>query len=92
MKVHGSSSEGSTRHSKSEGPTRASPSALAEEGRDTELVTVLRRLSDRVEKEMLGGELRPIAVAVAVPPLLDVQGTDGDDATELVARRYPVGS
>ena len=56
------------------------------------LAPTLRRLSDRVEKEMLGGELRPIAAAVAVPPLLDVQGTDGDDAIELVARRYPVGS
>ena len=55
-------------------------------GETTELVTVLRRLSDRVEKEMLGGELRPIAAAVAVPPLLDVHSTDGDDATELVAR------
>ena len=59
---------------------------LHEEGGDTELVTVLRRLSDRVEKEMLGGELKPIAAAVAVPPLLDVHSTDGDDATELVAR------
>ena len=58
------------------------------EGREnTELVAILGTLADRVEQETLGGGLRPIAAAVAVPRLLDVQqGTDGDDVTELVER------
>ena len=58
------------------------------EGRgNTELVAILGTLADRVEQEMLAGELRPIAAAVAVPRLFDVrQGTDGDEVTELVER------
>ena len=58
------------------------------EGRENaELVAILGTLADRVEQEMLAGDLRPIAAAVAVPRLLDVQqGTDGDDVTELVER------
>ena len=53
---------------------------------ETELVTILRRLSDRVGEEMRGGDLRPVAAAVAVPRIWDVQGTDSDDVTELVER------
>ena len=57
------------------------------EGREnTELVSILGTLADQVEQEMLGGDSRPIAAAVAVPRLFDVQGTDGDDVTELVER------
>ena len=54
---------------------------------NTELVAILGTLADRVEQEILGGDSRPIAAAVAVPRLLDVQqGTVGDDVTELVER------
>ena len=55
-------------------------------GEDTELVAILGTLADRVEQEMLGGELRPLAAAVAVPRLWDVRDTDSDDVTELVER------
>ena len=48
------------------------------------VVTVLRRLAERVSEEMRGTELRPMAAAVAVPRLLDVEDSDGDDVTELV--------
>ena len=51
---------------------------------NTELVAILGTLTDRVEREMRGGDLRPIAAAVAVPPLLDAQDTDSDDVMQLV--------
>ena len=59
---------------------------MHEERESTELGGILRRLVDRVEEEMIGGDLRPLAAAVAVPRLLDVQDTDGDDVMDLVER------
>ena len=55
------------------------------EGRkDSELVALLRTLGDRVEQEILRDDTRPIAAAVAIPRLLAVEDTVGDDVTELV--------
>ena len=51
-----------------------------------ELVAILATLADRVEQEILRGDTRPIAAAVAVPRLLAVEDVDGDDVTELVER------
>ena len=51
---------------------------------ETEFGAVLRRLCERVAEEMRGGELWPVAAAVAVPRLLDAGGAEGDDVTELV--------
>ena len=59
---------------------------MHEERESTELVGILGRLADRVEEEILGGDVRPVAAAVAVPRLLDVQDTDGDDVMDLVER------
>ena len=59
---------------------------MHEERESTELVGILGRLADRVEEEILGGDLRPVAAAVAVPRLLDVQDTDGDEVMDLVER------
>ena len=49
-----------------------------------ELDVILATLADRVEKEILQGDTRPIAAAVAVPRLLAVEDIDGDDVMELV--------
>ena len=49
-----------------------------------ELVGILGTLADRVEQEILRGDTRPIAAAVAVPRLLAVEEAHGDDVTELV--------
>ena len=57
---------------------------IGETVRETEVRVVLRRLCDRVAEEMGGGELRPVAAAVAVPRLLEVGSGEGDEVTELV--------
>ena len=59
---------------------------LHEEGGGTELVAVLQELSERVQREMLGGESRPVAAAIAAPSPLDARDTDSDDVAELVVR------
>ena len=57
---------------------------MHERRENTELVAILGALADRVEQEMRGDDLRPIAAAVAVPPLLDAQDGDSDDVMQLV--------
>ena len=56
---------------------------MHEERESTELGGILRRLVDRVEEEMIGGDLRPLAAAVAVPRLLDVYRWREDTRTLL---------
>ena len=57
---------------------------MREGGKYPKLVAILATLTDRVEQEMLQGDKRPIAAAVAVPRLLAVEDVDGDDVTELL--------
>ena len=56
-----------------------------QEGRQsTELFQLLETLANRVEQEILRGDSRPVAAALAVPRLLAAKGMDSDDVTELV--------
>ena len=59
---------------------------LTEESRNTDMVTILGKLSDQVREESSGHRMRPLAAAVAAPLREDGSVAEADGTLELIVR------